>query len=713
MTVSATVQLYGDIGLYSDYNRTIDFESVEDQEAWFDSQTVALTLDNVAYDKFQNTFACAIDYSTAVTYTYARVANIDSTGKTFYCFVSAVELVDETRCRFVLTVDVLQTYMFQYELGVCAINRQHLDRWSSSSDYPNYIPMDVPSDIGGNVVVYNSSQFIEQYDSSVRHCIVGMVSSYEYADIQTQSIIDQAHCNKIDWYLFPVWPDDPYTDHYGVMSFSGMPLDVNGTEYTTLCVKYPRYSDILDGSFISKMGLNPDECVGIWVVPYIGATFNTNSNHEDYTGTTRTAYRYDSKTPVCDMRLRSTWVSTDGYSNPFGVTYALLQGSDSTGYLFNPYGTSDGKDVYGDGIFAAEGDYMFMAYILSADSSSKPNLSSLTSLTYIGNLSPYVPVKPASETTVAGFSHEPGMFQTPYTTYALVSRNGQPMLELPDYFVLNHELYWEDADPQEDYSVGYGNIPIAVRTYVTAQGVNTMIAVPCAEDAFGSQTGVNDTGILGMATMYGGTSADVTSNEWLSYCLTEKDTDRKLAITRALTSFISGSSRGFKTEPENKPPVGIGPGSLAVGMTQGLMGSIDTVASQLALESKKRNAPDSMLVTGTGCVTIVNSEDYLQIDTLMLNTVDRQKEFYKMYFYGYKVSQVEVPDIRSRHYFNYLSISDGYVTGSLSQDIKNQILEAYKGGITVFHYPACETLEYPVKSSASSYYYENIEEALL
>ena len=705
MTVSATVQLYGDIGLYSDYNRTIDFESVEDQEAWFDSQTVALTLDNVAYDKFQNTFACAIDYSTAVTYTYVRVANIDSTGKTFYCFVSAVELVDETRCRFVLTVDVLQTYMFQYDLGVCAINRQHLDRWTSSSDYPVYIPMDVPSDIGGDFVVY--SEDYEKFEGQ-HICIIGVVSSYEYADDVSSDIKDQDEANRIDWYCFPCWPTSPTTSHYGVMNFTGMAFYLSKSDQNTgdddyggyLAINYPYYSQILDGSLISVLGLNPDEVIGVWVLPFASMAESYQlSAYYDYTNTKRTVYLLDGNIPEYCFK------SSDDYDYSNKNSYSgYIEASSNTGQLFpNPYHqyvATELKDL------TRVSGRPYMAYRLSHNTLTKPSLQSLADTIHLGDFSASVPSKPSGEGIARNFKYESGMYQNPFTTYAICHHNGQVALELPNYFIVNNKLYDSSSSVAD-----YGTVPIFNRTYVTAQGVKNLIYVANHTSALTTQKYVNDVLCLGLGTLVPALSGDITSNEWLSYCLTEKDTDRKLAITRAITSTISGTARGFKTDPDKVPPVGIGPGSLAVGVTQGMMGGIDTVASQLALESKKRNAPDSMLVTGTGVVTITNDEDEFQLNTLMLNDVDREKEWLKMFYFGYKVSQVDVPDIRTRHYFNYLSISDGYIVGSLSQDIKNQILNAYKGGITIFHYPACESVDYPTTSAGTPY--ENIEEALL
>ena len=74
-------------------------------------------------------------------------------------------------------------------------------------------------------------------------------------------------------------------------------------------------------------------------------------------------------------------------------------------------------------------------------------------------------------------------------------------------------------------------------------------------------------------------------------------------------------------------------------------------------------------------------------------------------YYGYIVNKIEVPNIKSRYYYNYICTLNTTIKGSLSADIKNAIAKIFEKGITFFHADHCNTTEYNN--------YENIERALI
>ena len=105
-----TVQLFGDIGLYSNYKQIINFTSVSAQNAWFNSKTKK-TVSNVIYNKVYNSLKLNMSYGEAIQYSYVRLLDLDNTGRIYYNFVSAVNLIDDATVEFILEPDVIQTYM--------------------------------------------------------------------------------------------------------------------------------------------------------------------------------------------------------------------------------------------------------------------------------------------------------------------------------------------------------------------------------------------------------------------------------------------------------------------------------------------------------------------------------------------------------------------------------------------------------------------------
>ena len=133
--VDATVTLYKDIGLDANYARSMDFTSKSEQNTWFNSiaSNLKTTLTNVNYNKVQNALYIHEQFGDVLSYTYARLQDIDDSGRTYYFFITNVTLVDDETTRFDLAMDPIQTFMTEWELGPCLVNREHCDRWASGN----------------------------------------------------------------------------------------------------------------------------------------------------------------------------------------------------------------------------------------------------------------------------------------------------------------------------------------------------------------------------------------------------------------------------------------------------------------------------------------------------------------------------------------------------------------------------------------------------
>ena len=155
-----TVQLFGDIGLYSNYKQIINFSSVSAQNTWFNSKTKK-TISNVIYNKVYNSLKLNMSYGEAIQYSYVRLLDLDNTGRIYYNFVSAVNLIDDATVEFILEPDVIQTYMTYWSLKESMVNRAHVDRWSTSSNKPIRI---TPNKEG-----IDASYSVESYNEFMEH----------------------------------------------------------------------------------------------------------------------------------------------------------------------------------------------------------------------------------------------------------------------------------------------------------------------------------------------------------------------------------------------------------------------------------------------------------------------------------------------------------------------------------------------------------------
>lgn len=130
-----TVQLFGDIGLYANYKKTIDFSTISEQNAWFNNKQKT-TIQNVIYNKPYNSLKLNMQYGQAMQYSYARLLDLDTTGRIYYFFISTVNVIDDATVEFILEPDVIQTYMTYWTLGESMVNRAHVDRWSPDTTDP-------------------------------------------------------------------------------------------------------------------------------------------------------------------------------------------------------------------------------------------------------------------------------------------------------------------------------------------------------------------------------------------------------------------------------------------------------------------------------------------------------------------------------------------------------------------------------------------------
>ncbi len=137
------------------YNNVINFPggNAATQAAYFLSYAVeSYTAEEfvVVPDK-SDTIRIRGNYNEFKKYNYCTyLQTVNEKTKRFYAFINAVNYHSQTVVELVLSVDVMQTFMFDYELTDCFIERQHCDRWTKDGSVlkPIYNYIDEGLDIG-------------------------------------------------------------------------------------------------------------------------------------------------------------------------------------------------------------------------------------------------------------------------------------------------------------------------------------------------------------------------------------------------------------------------------------------------------------------------------------------------------------------------------------------------------------------------------------
>lgn len=664
--VDATVTLYKDIGLYPDYKRSMLFDSKTQQTNWFNAINGSLRKTVTAnYNKLQNTFVLHEDVGNVYSYTYVRLVDIDDSGRTYYGFIANVQLIDTENTEFTIAIDPIQTFMCEWTIGESLVMREHCDRWVSSSSLPARItPNQEPVDGYMDFEVASSPIFSNEYMIGV----IAVTDTTPYIDADGTKV-KTANASRIRYMCIPI-SELHLTDNYMKLE-----LSIAGTSEVkryVLASILPTYEDFINGSIAGKFGINPESVIGSWILPVHNAAI-VKSSAQDRDGNTRSTINLISSPATVLVTVDSISATYYNYTD----TAMIIEQS---------------------------GDYAVQTFSLL-------NLMNLCTSASSISVTIDKPVKPTSTTATYSDTYEPALFMAPYRTRGIVS-DGDNLITIPDNVALENE-----------------NITVNLATSIGTSGIYQNISV---------RTGVmqkhrQEACLKGASTRAMMLASDIVSNEWLSYCMTQRDSDRKAVqssiISNTVTQLVgmgyggalvgsrSNSGRndpmkGDGTDATNIRKLGFGKamiGAAGIGAATGLVTSAvqgwDMWNQQMLKESSIRNHPSKLLGIGDTISDIFfNNKDYWMYEGKIDETnYETAKDNFR--YYGYIVNRIEVPNLKSRYYYNYICTLNTTVKGSLSADIKNAIATIFEKGITFFHADHCDDTTYNG--------YENIERALL
>lgn len=114
----------------SNYNHTPYFTSLTSQLNWYASKRV-YTIDNANYQRKNNNLKVNYHIDEVVLVNYVMVNNSD---KWYFYFVMDKVYINERTTELILRLDVIQTYLFDFSLGNCLLERLHTNRYDSDGN---------------------------------------------------------------------------------------------------------------------------------------------------------------------------------------------------------------------------------------------------------------------------------------------------------------------------------------------------------------------------------------------------------------------------------------------------------------------------------------------------------------------------------------------------------------------------------------------------
>lgn len=127
---NSTLYLCKNVDLDPNYNYTIDFDNITAQANYFDSKIASEFEINVGYSYIRDSqtlkVQANIDDLLGINYLFYNNGN-----KRYYAFITKKEYINPTCTSLSFKLDVLQSFMFNYEIDESFIEREHQDRFTS------------------------------------------------------------------------------------------------------------------------------------------------------------------------------------------------------------------------------------------------------------------------------------------------------------------------------------------------------------------------------------------------------------------------------------------------------------------------------------------------------------------------------------------------------------------------------------------------------
>lgn len=124
-TPVSSIAFCSGVGLNSRYEHTYYFNTIGEQRTFFNSKAVKGVVPATYLRKRMN-IRVPIPFETACKYDYCYFRNNDD--KVWYYFIEDHEYINDNTTEIKIELDVMQTYMFDYELLPCFVEREHIKK---------------------------------------------------------------------------------------------------------------------------------------------------------------------------------------------------------------------------------------------------------------------------------------------------------------------------------------------------------------------------------------------------------------------------------------------------------------------------------------------------------------------------------------------------------------------------------------------------------
>lgn len=623
--IPVNITFYGDVGFDRSYQHVIDFETEEQREGYFNEKAVVLVT-NCAYNKTNNVMRVELPLSECQQFTYCSF-NIGE--KTYYCWVDGCDLVNDLTTEISITIDPWQTFLFQFSIGESFITRQHYDRWDISDGVKT---TKIVNSEHPNTLYLNNR--VEMLQDGVNWLVVSYVVTVN-------------NLETIRTVMFPIIASSSGSLYYPYFRIN---YGSTVTWYASIPLVY-----VADGSFCSKLGIDPQSVVSASVTPLSMFEVSVSQPGEA---------DYPEEPHTLGIYYRIGNVSSSISAFPFGDYHGII--IDAYDYPSQP-----------------------MQKFLEVDVQT---------------------VRLPNDGDAPRMDAEPQVYKEPYFERCITDEAGNVMGKFSDVFM--------------PYRVGSGFFIYGLYVTMMLDASNPYVMLSFLDPI----TEENTQRTLGGAYTEGQTInvplgfINVPSDNWLTYALTQRETDRAMVgstinqrgIQNAITSIVSTAGISGMVSAGTKG------GFVKGALTGGAVGVVGSVANYIVdnhysweqQDIKERgiqNSTNNIFSAGSSVAQILNGVSKFNYVERVASDEVRNRAWQNFHKYGYPFATTGTPNLKSRKYWNYIETTQCKINGALTNDIKNEIAEIFNNGVTIWHGDNIDDL-----TGIGDYTtYENIERSLI
>lgn len=699
---------YGDMKFTNDYSNVLQFDDIETRDTYFDSLNNTILKENTETNRVMfdgGSIKLALDISDLpnldkINYCYidyGLVSGVEFVQNRKYYFIISYEVISSseniTVVEFSLEYDVWQNNQFDFTIKESNIERMHVDRWNSNGTIKYTRPqLDV---VESNAKVISTIEIEEPTTQNV-HFRGQMREDMPIIWVMVTAI--HTFDKKVDQMLYHFIPV-VYENNW--LTFSETD-PANEAYYTQNAIKLGNV-DSMPFYFPSLQALDS---------AFLDYACGNGSN--------------DDEVNVVNVQFFNWLPLKIVYENDFAVIKMI---DDTPLKLYG--GTPYFPGIIGNGFFAT--------YAVG-DLSQFSKLGSLLEKGYY-NISGYQrPKKPVNGYDYSS-EYEPALYTNPVIKRYITLGDISASVEIPDIVYIKNMF----------------NTPFTFKCRTSFSAIS-------AYSYFTIGSAVNNrvpNNAEGFALIKPSFLGDLISDAWKDYVTTQRDSDRAMMWTNIATGGIAeaGStavsagigwrsnmersrsaefSSKFAKSQENyynragnnperaqfysklqrhqlNPSIemfkGMGHNAMFMsgigGVTAFSSNAIHQAMAQREKERSIMNTPGTLAKSGNAIASIIDKQfRFVFVETIVDDTA---YEKYRTIFlkYGYYIGSVELPNIKSRKFFNYIKTNGAILTGSCNQLILSHIANIFDTGVTIWH------MDYTTYETIYDYTKENIERSLI